>query len=94
MQSLLQTIYTSCQIRDGDLDTFFAYENQATPLTLSLGSDLLHCLELHEKQLLQSSDVDAIFLDNAAVVHMMHPGTTRTFFLNRQLQWEMVRVYM
>ena len=42
-------------------------------------SDLLHYLELHEKQLLQAPNVDAIFLDGAAVVHMLHPGTARTF---------------
>jgi len=76
--------YISCQIRDGNLDTFFAHENQATPPSLSLGGkirpsaklDLLHCLEFHEKQLLQ---VNAIILDGAAVVHMLHHGTARTF---------------
>ena len=69
------------------MDTFFAHENQATPLLLSLGgkirpsakSDLLHCLELHEKQLLQVPNVYAVFLDGAAVVHMLHPGTARAF---------------
>ena len=66
LQSLLHTIYISCQIRDGDLETFFAHENQATRPSLSLGgkirpsakSDLFHnCLELHEKQLLQAPNV-------------------------------------
>ena len=69
------------------MDTFFAHENQSTPPSLLLGgkirpsarSDLLHCLELHEKQLLQAPNVDAIFLDGAAVVHMLHPETTKTF---------------
>jgi len=64
------------------LDTFFAHENQATPPSLSLGgkirpstkSDLLHCLELHEKQFLQAPNVDAIILDGATVVHMFNPG--------------------
>ena len=68
------------------MDTFFAHENQATPPSLSLGgkirpsakSDLLHCLELCEKQLLHTSNVDAITLDGA-VVHMLHTGTSRTF---------------
>ena len=82
--SLLQ----SCQFRDGDLDTFSAHENQATPPSLSLGdlvqspsakSDLLNCLELHEKQLLQPPNVDAIFFDGAAVVHWLHPGLARSF---------------
>ena len=85
--SLFSRLYISCQNRDGDLDTFFAHENQATPPSLSLEgkirpsakSDLLHCLELCEKQLLQAPKVDAIILDGAAVVHMLHPGTARTF---------------
>ena len=55
--SLFSRLYISCQNRDGDLDTFFAHENQATPPSLSLEgkirpsakSDLLHCLELCEK---------------------------------------------
>ena len=69
------------------MDTFFAHENQATPPSLSLGgkirpsakSDLLHCLELCEKQLLHAPNVDAIILDGATVVHMLHPGMARTF---------------
>ena len=36
-------------------------------------------LELHEKQFLQAPNVDAIFLDGAAVVNMLNPGTARTF---------------
>ena len=60
------------------MDTFFANENQATPLLLPLEgkirpsakSDLLHCLELCEKQLLHAPNIDAIILDDAAVVHM------------------------
>jgi len=39
-------------------------------------SDLPHCLELSEKQLLQAPNVDAIILDGAAIVH---PGIVRTF---------------
>jgi len=45
----------------------------------SANSDLLHCLELCEKQLLQAPNVDAIILDGTAVVHMLHPGMARTF---------------
>ena len=69
------------------MDTFFAHENQFTPLSLPLGgkirpstkSDLFHCLELCEKQLLQAPNIGAIILDGAAVVHMLHHGTARTF---------------
>ena len=42
-------------------------------------SDLLHCLELEEKQLLHAPNVDAIFLDGAAVVQMLNPGGAKTF---------------
>ena len=83
--SLFSRLYISCQIRDRDLDTFFAHENQATPPSLSLGGKIkpsaksdLHCLELCEKQLLHVPNVDAIILDGATVVHMLHPGTART----------------
>lgn len=51
--SLFSSLYISCQRRDGDLDEFFAHENQACPPSLSnmgklrLGtkSDLVSCLE-------------------------------------------------
>ena len=36
-------------------------------------------LELSEKQLLQAPNADAIVLHDAAVAHMLHPGTTITF---------------
>ena len=75
--NLFSRLYISCQTRDGDLDRFFAHENQATPPSLSIGgkirpsakSDLLHYLELKENQLLQAPVVDAKFLDGAAVVY-------------------------
>ena len=54
---LFSRLYVSCQTRTGDLDKFFAHENQAAPPSLSLGgkirlgtkADLLNCLELEEK---------------------------------------------
>jgi len=45
----------------------------------STKSDLLHSLELCEKQLLQAPNIDTIILDGSAVVHMLHPRTARTF---------------
>jgi len=85
--NLFSRLYISCQTRDGDLDTFFAHENQSIPPSLSAygklrqsaKSDLLHCLELEEKQLLHAPNVDAIFLDGAAVVQMLNPGGAKTF---------------
>ena len=51
--SLFSSLYISCQTREGDLDEFFAHENQACPPSLSnmgklrLGtkSDIVGCLE-------------------------------------------------
>ena len=51
--SLFSSLYISCQTRDGNLDDFFAHENQACPPSLSnmgklqLGtkSDIVSCLE-------------------------------------------------
>ena len=64
-----------CQIRDGDLDQFFAHENQSTPPSLSVGGklrngkvDLLSCLQLERLQTTSAPAVDAKFLDGAFVV--------------------------
>ena len=37
---LFSRLYTSCQTRSGDLETFFMHEYQATPPSLSLGGKL------------------------------------------------------
>ena len=42
----------------------------------SAKSDLLHCLGLKEKQLLQAPVVNAKFLHGATVVQMLNPGLT------------------
>ena len=84
--SLFSRLFISCQARDGDLDRFFAHENQATPPpSLSIGnkirsitkSDLLQCLDLKENHQLPS--VDAKFLDGAAIFRMLSPGSAKTF---------------
>ncbi len=38
--ALFSRLYVACQTRDGDLDTFFTYENQAAPPSLSVGGGL------------------------------------------------------
>ncbi len=84
--NLFSRLYIACQTRDGDLENFFAHENQASPPSLSLGgrlrfgtkSDLLQCLE-KEQETPQTTTFDAIFLDGAAVVQMLKPGTAGTF---------------
>ena len=39
---LFSRLYISCQSRDGDLDQFFAHENQSEPPSLSLQGQLRH----------------------------------------------------
>ena len=72
---LYSRLYILCQIRDGDLDQFFAHENQSTPPSLSVGGklrngkvDLLSCLQLERLPTTSAPAVDAKFLDGAAVV--------------------------
>ena len=80
-------MYVSCQTRDGDLDTFFTHENQAAPPSLSVGgklrlgtkADLLHCLDLEEKQSVNTPIVDVKLFDGAAIVQILKPGTAKTF---------------
>ncbi len=77
----------ACQTRDGDLDTFFTYENQAAPPSLSVGGglclgtkdNLLQCLALEEIQSVNAPIVDAKLYDGAAIVQMLNPGTSKTF---------------
>ena len=85
---LFMRLYIACQTRSGDLDQVFSNEIQTVPPALSCGgkqrigtrADLLHCFELCMVSKLQSTpEVDAIILDGALVVHMLHPGTAKTF---------------
>ena len=63
------------------------HENQAAPASLSLGgklrlgtkADLLDCLGVEEVQSTCSPAVDAKLHDGAAEIHMLNPGTARTF---------------
>ena len=87
-RDLFMRLYVACQTRGGDLDQFFSHEIQAVPPALSRGgkqrivtkADLLHCVESCVASKRQSTpEVDAIILDGAVVVHMLHPGTAKTF---------------
>ncbi len=88
--SLFSRLFIASQTRDGDLDEFFAHENQACPPSLSnmgklrLGtkSDLVECLE----DLTPSGDtpsctpaVEVMILDGAAIVNMLAPCNAKTF---------------
>ena len=84
---LLSRLYISCQTRDGDINHFFAHENQAAPPALSSGgklwfgvkADLLRCLESNLLENKSVPETDAVILDGAAVVQMLNPKTSRTF---------------
>ena len=87
-RDLFMSLCIACQTRGGDLDQFFSHEIQAVPSALSCGgkqqigtkADLLYCFESCVASKPQSTpEVDAIILDGAVVVHMLHPGTAKTF---------------
>ena len=84
--NLFSRLYLACQARDGDVDQFFSHENHAGPPSLSQGgklrvgskADLMPCLEVETASPESSPLVDAHFLDGAAVVQMLNPGTAKT----------------
>lgn len=85
--SLFSRLYIACQSRDGKLEQFFEHENQPWPPSLSLGgkhregtkSDLLICFDKISKSAANVPEVDMKVIDGAAVVHMLSPGTSKTF---------------
>ena len=85
--TLFSRLYIACQARDGNLDEFFAHENQSFPPSLSVNgklrfgtkSDLLTCLEKLVEPSLDSPHVDMLVLDGAAITQMLHPTDCKTF---------------
>lgn len=87
--SLFSRLYIASQIRDGNLDEFFEYENQACPPALSqMGklrpgtkSDLVGLLEdlIPSQEKESNPTVQVIILDGAALVNMLRPGAAKTF---------------
>ena len=85
--SLFSRLYIACQTRSGDLDSFFAHENQPAPPSLSndgnlrfgAKSDLLPCLEGLVTSHQECPAVDALVLDGAAIVQMLQPFQCKTF---------------
>ena len=83
--SLFSRLYIACQVRDGNLEEFFRYENQPWPPSLAkLGqlrdgqkADLLKCLP--ESPSVAKPEADAVILDGAVIVQMLKPTTVRTF---------------
>ena len=87
--ALFSRLYIACQSRDGNLEDFFRYENQACPPSPQLGkirlgtkSDLLHCLEstLETESGPVLPGTDVTILDGAAVVNFLKPSAAKTLF--------------
>ena len=84
--SLFARLYIACQVRDGDLEDFFKFENQPWPPSLSdLGklkggqkANLLTCLPQSD-QTASPATADAVILDGAVIVQMLKPGLSVTF---------------
>lgn len=87
--ALFGRLFIACQSRCGDLDDFFAHENQSCPPALSAGgqmrscakSDLIQCLTgtCSNSTSTQSPSVHAKIYDGAVLVHMLFPGTSIDF---------------
>jgi hypothetical protein len=75
------------QQRDGDLEDFFAHENQQYPPSLSeygnlhftTKSDLLKCITRGVTQMPNPTEYDAKVLDGAAIVHSLPVSGASTF---------------
>ena len=86
--TLFSQLYISCQVRQGNLEEFFAQENQAFPpsiskfgdLRLGVKSDLMKCLDSLTTNPSITPVVDAMLIDGAALVNMLKPsGACKTF---------------
>ena len=85
--SLFSRLYVACQSREGNLEEFFAHENQSQLPSLSKAgvlrsgkkSDILDCICTEASLSDSCPAVDAIILDGPAIVHMLTSGSARTF---------------
>ncbi len=87
--SLFFRLYIASQIRDGDLDDFFAHEKQACPPSLSQldklrtgnKSDLMGCLEdlVPAQKDAPNPAIQVSILDGVAIVNILLPGAAKTF---------------
>lgn len=85
--ALFSRLYIACQSRDGNLEDFFAFENQPWPPSLAqIGkirggqkADLVKCLPNVTVQTVEKPTVDAVILDGAVIVQMLPPRTAHTF---------------
>ena len=80
-------LYIACQIRDGNTEDFFKYENQPWPPPLSQlcqlrggqKADLALCLPSTSAEIATQPVADVVILDGTAIVQMLQPRTARTF---------------
>ena len=85
--NLFARLYIGSQSGDGDLDAFFAHENQSYPPSLSQfgnlritnKSQLLPCIEDIISPQVTMPEVDALIMDGAAIVHMLPPRNSTIF---------------
>ena len=86
--ALFSHLYIACQVRDGNLEEFFKYENQPWTPSLSQNgelrggqkADLAKCLSTTVTlQTTHQPTADAVILDGAVIVQMLQPRTIRTF---------------
>ena len=86
--ALFSRLYIACQAREGDLDTFFQYENQPFPPSLadSTGkmrhgtkSDIISYLQEGSTIPENQPRTSTMVFDGAAIVQMIKPKTGQTF---------------
>ena len=85
--SLFCLLYVSCQVFDGNLDTFYSHENQDFPLLLSTygdirtgtKSDILWWLEKVSPLQNDRPDVDMLLIDGGVFVNMLRPRVVKHF---------------
>ena len=80
-------LHIACQIRDGNTEDFFKYENQPWSPPLSQlcqlrggqKADLALCLPSTSAEIATQPVADVVILDGTAIVQMLQPRTARTF---------------
>ena len=84
---IFSRMYVSCQVRGGDMDTFFKHENQPWPPSLAeqdnmrlpnSKADLLEPLEAMAASINESPRAYIKIVDGAALVHSLNPAKTDT----------------
>ena len=88
-RSLFSRLYVASQVRNGNLDEFFEYENQASPPAFSQNgkfrmgtkSDLVGCLEdlVAFQRNVTHPTVEVTILDGSVIVNMLRPGSVKTY---------------